>query len=228
MEELEDKDSAVVIGHSFVRRAKIIALRHKKPNLGLNSTDINWIGFVNGKTISSINDVEEWIHTFPGCISETTVLILEIGSNDLQKSYYNNPIGLAEKIYDMAVLARMLGAKRVVINRLLFRSGEAAIARNQQTDMQVERLYVKTHERLFNKCVTATNQKLVDMVKKTGSGLSIEFQEGLLKNWRSKMVDGLHFTDDAYEKYLKNVKSTIIKQTKWAKSCPNPPGLLKL
>ncbi len=66
MEELEDKDSAVVIGHSFVRRAKIIALRHKKPNLGLNSTDINWIGFVNGKTISSINPCGRMDTYLPG------------------------------------------------------------------------------------------------------------------------------------------------------------------
>ncbi len=87
----------------------------------------------------SINDVEVWIYSFPGCISETTVLIMEISSNDLQKAYDAYPIGLAEKIYDMAVLARMLGAKRVVINRLLFRCGEAAIARNQQTDMEVEK-----------------------------------------------------------------------------------------
>ncbi len=107
--------------------------------------------------------------------------------------------------------------KRVVINRLLFCCGQAAIARNQQTDMQVEKLFVKTHERLFNKWVTITDQKLVDMVKKTGSGLLIDFQEGLLKNWRSKMIDGLHFTD-AYEKYLKNIKSSIIKQTKWARN----------
>ncbi len=89
MDDLEEKDSAVIIGHSRFRRAKIVAMRHKKENLGLTSTDINWIGFVNGRTISSINDVEEWIHLFPGCISETTIHILEIGSNDLQKAFFN-------------------------------------------------------------------------------------------------------------------------------------------
>ncbi len=51
------------------------------------------------------------------------------------------------------------------------------------------------------------------MVKRISS-LSIDFQEGLLKNWRSKMIDGLHFTDDTYEKYLKNIKSSI-KMNLW-------------
>ncbi len=32
MDELQEKDSAIIIGHNFVRRVKIIAMRHKKEN----------------------------------------------------------------------------------------------------------------------------------------------------------------------------------------------------
>ncbi len=41
MDELQEKDSVIIIGHNFVRRVKIIAMRHKKENLGLTSTDMN-------------------------------------------------------------------------------------------------------------------------------------------------------------------------------------------
>ena len=222
----EGKDMVLVIGHSMVRRAKIAALRTKYWKMDLDDVNISWVGHVNGRTIKGIRDVEEWFECFPGFVKMFDVIIMDIGTNDLQQEFYDFPENLATKIWEVAILGRLLGAKRVAISKVMFRDGVPAIPRNFVSDMEQAVRNVKYYEKQFNSWAHACNVKLIDLVRRTGSGVVMHFHEGLVKEWRTKLVDGLHLTDDGLRKYLKNIKSSSIKLTKDVKKNPNPVGLL--
>ena len=66
-------------------------------------------------------DSEEWIECFPGFVKMMDVVIFDIGSNDIQRHFYDFSIEIAYKISDVAVLANLLGAKRVAISKVMFR-----------------------------------------------------------------------------------------------------------
>ena len=222
----DGKDMVLVIGHSMVRRGKTATLRYKKWGIGLENINVNWVGHVNGRTIKGISDIEEWFETYPGFVKMMDIVIMDIGTNDLQNDYYDFPEELAAKIYEVAVLGRLLGAKRVACAKIMFRDGEPAIPRKFITDYAQAVRDVKIYERQFNKWAHTTNTTLMDMIEKTGSGLCMHFHEGLVKEWRTKLIDGLHLNDYAQQKYLKNIKSTAIVLTKDAKKNPNPGGLI--
>ena len=221
MDSLKECERAIIIGHSFPRRAKTLCLKRKKINLNLEKTLISWVSHIFGKKISTVLDLEKWFKEFHYFFQEHDFVIMEIGSNDLlTKEYYGKPLELADKIMELAILARVLGAKRVVISKILFRSGEMAIPRDANLGRGKT---VKQHEKFYNKMVLEVNQKLHHDLRVCGSGLFMNYQEGLVKGWRSKLCDGVHLTDEAYETYLANLKSILIKLSKWLMFEPNPP-----
>ena len=105
-----------------------------------------------------------------GFFKERDFVVIEIGS----------------KIFELAILARLMGAKRVVLSRILFRSGEAAGPRNGNLGRGKT---VKQHQKFFNSMALIVHRKLHEIVRKMGSGLFMNYQEGLVQNWKSKLCD---------------------------------------
>ena len=132
------------MGHSFVRRGHGQALRHGRLNLDLaplvSVGSIPW----KGRKFAIFVTLKSGL-IFSLGIREQDVLILDIGYNDLLEEFHLRPKDFAMKVFCVETKVRKLGAKKVAILRIFYRSGEACIQnsvpKNRKRDTRGDEKY---------------------------------------------------------------------------------------
>ncbi len=145
--------------------------------------------------------------------------------NDLLNLYFGKPKELAEKLCDAMVLCRSLGAKRVALLRILFRSGDAAVPRTVNVDPS-DITRIKEFEKDFNKNASICNKEVQKIISMTRGGLSSVHQSGLIETWEDLLCDGVHLFEWAVPTYMRNLRNCILKNVNDARKDPNPQFFL--
>ena len=209
------KVDVLVVGHSFVRCiGQLCATAPEWDNLGLKR-DRHTVSFLTrtagGKSISTVMDVAGVLSVFCHGNQAPKVVLLDIGSYDLNNSASFEPKHLVELIMDVA--ARMLGSrvKRVAMVEMTFRKGVAAVCRD-----------VKTGEALKDPGLVAEAESdFIRRVHKFNSLLKIKAEAAVGVDYiRLKVLthgckdhlqqDGVHLTEQALKIHARNHRSGAI------------------
>ena len=207
----------LLVGDSFIRRldrliqSDLWAYRSFKKNFGLGSARVDLYGRVDGRKISNIVDVEEWISSHHTRVSQVDVLCIQVGSNDLLGDYYGRSADLAREVYNLAKLAIEIGAKRVVVLPTMFRQGAAAIPRWSGRFSREDR---DSARRSYNDAVVDFNRRVLALCRDGEAEYPVVCMEprGLRRSWGRHLRDGCHFFVRAYRVYYRNLRSMLVSE----------------
>ena len=209
MDNSNKRIGVVVVGHSFVRRMRQIL--HQ--NLSLEKLGLTWKQFgcqfvgeiTPTQKLSTLEQLAANTDMVVNRLDKVHMVVMDLGTNDLNNHSGLSPIMLADSAVAIAQEFLSKGVQRVLINEVAYRSGKAAICRNQPADTPVQEA-----EKAFNERVKLFNLA-VKMEIGRRSRIGFIHQKGLAKDWRLKMAeDGTHYAEYAMHRYIANIVKGII------------------
>ena len=213
-------ENIVVFGHSFVRELREMgATDPSKYNLGLD-VDTSPVWFINplaGEDVVFANQV----YKYPDQVKNTTLLLMDIGTNDLKSWHKDAGRSLAANVFTAAIRLRDAGVKRVGIFEVMYRDGLACVPvarRAHATQAEIDAAVTR-----FNKSVDEYNDQLKSLIVEADTAskgvLSIKFLQwkGIKEHHPDNLRDGLHLTNPFKEVYWKNMRRYAIREVKKAR-----------
>jgi hypothetical protein len=181
----------LVVGHSFVTRAKTFTEDHSMLNLNL-SPRYHVVDFV-GRGGAQIQDV---LTLFAARPADPDLVIVDIGTNDLSGTI--SPISLANDLWDIAKTLLTTGVKRVILLGPVYRAAEGRHAAPDQFN---------EHVRIFNRALQMTIK---------GSSLPVHFwyHRGLSAQVTAYITDGVHLNSAGVQKYLRSLRRAVMRFTR--------------
>ena len=186
-------------------------------NMGLNTARVCYIGWDNllprgHQCLVSVRDVENYIAQHLHVFNNVKVCVLQVGTNDVHRSYHLNPAGLKDHVYRVAEQLRDAGVDRVAIMPMFFRQGAAALHPSDkgQSDPQV----IRDAMGEFNEYVKDFNRMLLEDCRNGDSHIVLVQVHGLARQWGRHLADGLHFGDNGMKVYWRNVRRALILEGK--------------
>ena len=161
----------LLVGHSFVRRLAHYALSARTMNMGLD--DRYAVTFVGrgGLTLARLRQMAADL-----IARNADVIYIDIGTNEIGTGRFE-PLNLADEVFEFAKLLTEAGVRRVVISHIFFRFANRS-ARRASADCNDHVVTYNTRMREL----TATSDNIV-----------FWRHRGLWADWRSMLLDGLHF-----------------------------------
>ena len=159
-----------------------------------------------------VDDLDRWVSKWRPLVKHASILLLEISSNDLQESFFQKPVELADRVFKTAERIRRIGTQRVIIMQCLYRSGAAAIPRWESDLSKKSR---KKYLASYMESVRAYNSRIAYRCRQR-SDQTIVFRKqfGLRKGWKDSLKDGIHIKSSYMPKYLDNLRACLIAQGK--------------
>ena len=137
-----------------------------------------------------------WANFSDILVKSPDVVYAEICSNDIARG--RDPISLADDVFQFANCLLAHGVTTVVLGQVFFR--DSANSR-----------YATIAD--FNDRVVAYNGRMLDLC--AGSDAIIFWRHrGIWQNWRSYLLDGVHFTRDAHRKFFNSIRGALISACK--------------
>ena len=198
---------AVVLGHSFTRRLQThCRVNTQWNNLGLSpqTHNITFIGQDGaGKDISLSDQI---MYHMPQCDwASVDLLILDVGSNDLNSVGLMPPQNLVIWLIHMANDFLSRGVRRVLLCEIMFRKGAQAFPRDLPITGSIaeaeSKFLARAHQANCLLRIRAAEDPRMDVLKTRG-----------LHAWRGFLCrDGVHLTPAALDTYARNFRSAIIR-----------------
>ena len=197
MSEL-DRISVLIWGHSYVRRLQDYCEQHQEAhNLGL-SFDKHSIFFKargGGKAIHAKLDFK--------VIDQVgaDIVILDIGTNDLDSERVA-PNVLAREVFDAATTIQYMypQVKKIVILEVLFRTPNGSFPLHNENFFLAAHQYNNKVKSLVNNQHDRQNAKIL-----------FWHHKGLVQNWPSFIMDGVHLTPEGMKKYFSSIRRLILR-----------------
>ena len=181
--------SAVIIGHSFVKRAQRYILESRTSMLRLKQYSHVYFHGIGGL---KIHNVEEELHMISDL--DCKICILDVGSNDLCQSS-NDIYKLAEQLFDIALkIVSKYGVKVVLMQ-------------------QFNRIR-RSYPTVFNTKITAFNKLIGGFCSKQSKGgmISCHTLKNMWPMWRVLLIsDGTHLTRDGCRRLCRNYRIALVK-----------------
>ena len=199
------------MGHSFIRRLHAMCRSPMYANLRLLRSYVCFAGRLGNRNISYLSDVEDWLDTYYEQLYECNTVLLEAGTNDLLHHWwYGYPEALAMEVFEVAKRMRRMGAQRVILMQVLFRSGRAALPRWEQDRSPAA---VRRAQRVFNAMALAYNRKLARLCALWDGSIVFRPQRSLKQRWSRKLSgDGCHIAPRYMYGYYSNVRSALVAE----------------
>ena len=184
--------SILVVGHSFVRR--LVGYLDDQHIENFNLCDASYKVDFLASRVSTMPNL--WANFSDILVKSPDVVYAEICSNDIARG--RDPISLADDVFQFANCLLAHGVKTVVLSQVFFR--DSANSR-----------YATIAD--FNDRVVAYNGRMLDLC--AGSDAIICWRHrGIWQNWRSYLLDGVHFTRDAHRKFFNSIRGALISACK--------------
>ena len=210
----------ILAGHSNVRRLSDYVWSIGLRDLGLHTSRVIITGWFNdaygqmNQNISYLDDLHLWIDQYSPSLGLASVICIDIGGNDIQRRYWCEGEALAHQVYHLAWRLRYLGVRRVALMPIMFRQGLGAVPR-WWTDRSV--MGIRRAQLLYNRTVIIYNRCLANLCAEGDGTVCLGGCKGLKRRWGLALRrDGVHYTPRATRTYLRNIRSTFIKEAlKW-------------
>ena len=181
--------AAIIIGHSFVKRAQRYVLDSKTSMLHLTQFSNVFFHGVGGLKIEHVRDELHMIKDL-----ECSVCILDVGSNDLCKDSVDvNHV--AQELFKIA-------------NEIVDSYGVKVIIFQQFNRVR------RTYTEVFNARITILNRLIRNLCKNHNrSGMiSCHILQNMWSSWKDLLIsDGTHLTRDGSRRLCRNYRSALIK-----------------
>ena len=199
----------LIVGHSFVRRLRRYCRHPIRRHLRLSRAThrIRMIGEYQGRKIQFIRDIARAANAMMARYPRPSVVILDIGSNDLM-SVNRSPEGLAVDLVQLAVRLLNLGAKRVVMTKIIPRLGGAAV---DQFSPVAQYLPISFSEQRFFLLMNRFNRTLDDFVGVDGR-LEVITHRGFRGRLWDVLADGLHYNIRGMRRYFNSMRRQVVLQ----------------
>ena len=217
-------ENIVIYGHSFVRELR--EMGETDPdlyNLGLNveTSPVWYINPLDGEDVVFANQIYDWMNKYTDHVKNTTLLCMDIGTNDLKSWHKDAGKSLAANVFTAAIRLRDAGVQRVCIFEVMYRDGLACLPvarRAHATQAEIDAAVVR-----FNRSVDEYNTHIkalcVESDQASKGAVSIKFLQwkGIKEHHPDNLRDGLHLTDHFKRVYWKNMRRYVIREVKKAR-----------
>ena len=184
--------SILVVGHSFVRL--LVGYLDDQHIENFNPCDASYkVDFLASRVLTMPNLRANFSDIL---VKSPDVVYAEICSNDIARG--RDPIFLADDVFQFANCLLAHGVKTVVLGQVFFR--DSANSR-----------YATIAD--FNDRAVAYNGRMVDLCA-ASDAIIFWRHRGIWQNWRSYLLDGVHFTCDAHRKFFNSIRGALISACK--------------
>ena len=132
------KVDVLIVGHSFVRHLKQLYVTCPEWNNPGMKRERHAVGFhgrtASGKSIATMSDMAGDLSSIRRVNRAPTVVVLDIGSNDLNNLSSYDPKHLLELILDVADRMHTIGVNRVAVVEMTYRKGKVSMCRDVAAD----------------------------------------------------------------------------------------------
>ena len=217
-------ENIVILGHSFVRELREMGeTQDDRYNLGLNieTTPVWYVDRVDGEDVVFVDHIYEWLEKYPEYVKNTTLLCLDLGTNDLKAWHKDAGRSLAAAMFTAAIRMRDAGVQRVCIYEIMYRDGLACVPLARRAHATPEEIDAAVGR--FNRSVDDYNDQLKSLITEADiqskGALSIEFLpwKGIKEHHPANLRDGLHLTAHFKEVYWRNMRRNVIREAKKAR-----------
>ena len=181
--------AAIIIGHSYVKRAQQYILQSKTSMLNLTQFSHVYFHGIGGLKISKISEELHMISDL-----NCKVCVLDVGSNDLCQDS-RDVYRLATQLFDVAKEIVSKYQVKVVIMQ--------QFNRNRRSHPKAYNAKITVFNRLIRKFCTHESQ---------GGMISCHVLQNMWPIWRSLLIsDGTHLTRDGCRRLCRNYRNALIK-----------------
>ena len=217
-------ENIVIIGHSFVHELRVNGESDpQKYNLGLNrdTTPVWYVDRVDGEDVVFTAHIYDWMNYYPQYVKNSTLVLIDLGTNDLKSWFKDDPLSLAKNMFTAALRLRDAGVRRVCVYEIMYRDGLACVParlRATATQAQIQAAVAK-----FNQNVDDYNNQLHSLIKeadaKSKGKTCIGFLpwKGIREHHPHNLRDGLHLTTHFQDVYWNNMRRNVIREAKKAR-----------
>ncbi len=197
-----------LVGHSFVRRIERQGLDFE---IDLSRTTVEYCGYVFGRPLNLIEDLNAFIPQFLQHYALPDVVILFMGTNDLGAHPTYSTMGMALQLAAIGKWFLKKGVQRVIFTEVLPRYGFQAFRPCPQFLWQANLgvVTIQDAERLFARRARAFNAVLKLFCKANPQCVFLRWR-GLHGRIQTQLVDGIHLTREGMKKLRKALKRTMI------------------
>ena len=181
--------AAVIIGHSFVKRAQKYVLDSKTKMLQLNQYSHVFFHGISGL---KVDKVRQELHMISDL--ECSVCILDVGSNDLCRDSVN----IYEVAYELFTIA----------NEIVDLYGVNVVLMQQFNRVR------RAHTEAYNAKITAFNGLIKKWCNERNRSGMIRHQilQNMWPKWESLLIsDGTHLSKDGSRRLCRNYRNALIK-----------------